>query len=89
MLQEQIKSSSTYKTAGVEAVQITDKFAGAVEIIGKTFVIDSNTGEKEWINLIIPQFLPDSVSTLQWRLKEILVQLASPESFSKRMWHFL
>ena len=29
--------------------------------MGQTFVIDSVTGNKEWINIYIPQFLPDSI----------------------------
>lgn len=52
----------TYNTEeGVAKVQITDKFAPAYQIMGQTFVIDSVTGNKEWINIYIPQFLPDSI----------------------------
>ncbi len=51
-----------YKTKdSVARVQITDKFAPAYQIMGQTFVIDSVTGNKEWINIYIPQFLPDSI----------------------------
>ena len=51
-------------------MQITDKFAPAYQIMGQTFVIDSVTGNKEWINIYIPQFLPDSIFIKQWNLRE-------------------
>lgn len=39
---------------------ITDKFPAAVRIEGKTFVLDRETGEKHWVEIIIPKFLPDA-----------------------------
>lgn len=56
-----ISISYTYVDQNTEKVQITDKFAPAVKIMGQTFVINSITGEKEWVYIHIPKFLPDSV----------------------------
>lgn len=56
-----IKIVYNYSDVGVEKLQITDKFAPAVKIVGQTFVIDSVTGNKEWVKIYIPKFLPDSV----------------------------
>ena len=47
-------------TGSVTGVQITDKFAVSVRLEGKTFVIDQN-GDKQWVKIIIPEFLPDSI----------------------------
>ena len=43
-----------------EKLVITDKFASAMRIVGETFVIDSATGEKNWAQITIYNFLPDS-----------------------------
>ena len=56
-----IKIVYNYSDFGVEKLQITDKFAPAVKIMGQTFVIDSITGNKQWVQIHIPKFLPDSV----------------------------
>ena len=58
-----IKIVYNYADSNVEKLQITDKFAPAVKIIGQTFVIDSVTGNKQWVKIHIPKFLPDSVFT--------------------------
>ena len=34
----------------VTGIQITEKFAKPVQIVGRTFVIDQTDGEKEWVN---------------------------------------
>lgn len=56
-----ISITYTYVDENVEKVQITDKFAPAVKIMGQTFVIDSVTGNKQWVQIHFPKFLPDSV----------------------------
>jgi hypothetical protein len=43
---------------------VTDKFPGPFAIEGKTFFINQKTGEKEWVYILIPQFLPDAILTL-------------------------
>ena len=45
----------------VTGIQITEKFAKPVQIVGRTFVIDQTDGEKEWVTIHIKKFLPDSV----------------------------
>lgn len=44
-----------------ETLKITDKFAVKMWVEGKTFVIDQATGDKVWVNIIFPGFIPDSV----------------------------
>ena len=58
---DSIRITYTVAPASEEKLQITDKFSPAVKIIGRTFVIDSATGNKSWVNIHIPNFLPDSV----------------------------
>jgi hypothetical protein len=53
-----IKVSYNYTQAG--DLYITDRFSGYMGIKGQTFVINQATGEKEWIMITIPKFLPDS-----------------------------
>ena len=45
-------------------ISVGDKFPGAFAIEGKTFFINQKTGEKEWVYILIPQFLPDAILTL-------------------------
>lgn len=40
---------------------ITDTFAKHLTLRGKTFVIDRETGRRQWIELVFKRFLPDSV----------------------------
>ena len=40
---------------------ITDSFATSVTLKGKTFVIDRQTGRRQWIEIVFKRFLPDSV----------------------------
>jgi len=40
---------------------ITDTFAKMLTLRGKTFVIDSTTGDRRWIDILFKRFLPDSV----------------------------
>lgn len=42
-------------------INITEKFAGAYTITGDTFIVDQKTGRHVPINIIMYQFLPDSV----------------------------
>lgn len=42
-------------------LKITDKFAQKMWIEGRTFVIDQTTGDKVWVNLVFPGFIPDTV----------------------------
>jgi hypothetical protein len=51
-------------TKGTGRLSITDKFPGAFAIEGRTFFINQKTGEKEWVWIFIPQFLPDAILTL-------------------------
>lgn len=44
-----------------ETLKITDKFAPKVWVEGRTFVIDQATGNKIWINIVFPGFIPDTV----------------------------
>ena len=43
---------------------ISDRFAGEMTIVGKTFVIDQATGIKQPVRIIIPVFLCDSIFNL-------------------------
>ena len=45
-------------------LSVGDKFPGAFAIEGKTFFINQKTGEKEYVYILIPQFLPDAILTL-------------------------
>lgn len=45
-------------------LSVTDKFPGAFCLEGKTFFIDQKTGEKKYVYILIPQFLPDAILTL-------------------------
>lgn len=45
-------------------LSITDKFPGPFAIEGTTFFIDQKTGEKKWVYIFIPQFIPDAILTL-------------------------
>lgn len=45
-------------------LSIGDKFPGAFAIEGTTFFINQKTGEKEYVYIFIPQFLPDAILTL-------------------------
>ena len=45
-------------------LSVTDKFPGAFCLEGKTFFIDQTTGEKKYVWILIPQFLPDAILTL-------------------------
>lgn len=56
-----IRIRYTIPAANVQKLKITDKFTPAVKIIGKTFIIDSRTGEKKWVKIHFPKFLPDGV----------------------------
>jgi hypothetical protein len=50
-----------YSTTGTTTdIVVTDKFAGLKAIVGETFLVDDN-GNKNWINVVIPKFLPDSI----------------------------
>lgn len=50
------------KNKGILA--ISDRFAGEMTIVGKTFVIDQATGIKQPVRIIIPVFLCDSIFNL-------------------------
>jgi hypothetical protein len=56
---EKVEITYTYTSSAGAKYSITDKFADAVWIEGETFVIDGN-GDKQWVKLVIPSFLPDS-----------------------------
>ena len=45
-------------------LSITDKFPGPFAIEGTTFFIDQKTGEKVYVYVFIPQFIPDAILTL-------------------------
>jgi hypothetical protein len=45
-------------------LSITDKFPGPFAMEGTTFFIDQKTGEKKWVYITIPQFIPDAILTL-------------------------
>jgi hypothetical protein len=47
-----------------DAFYITDKFGGYYQIKGRTFVANAETGAREYINIIIKKFLPDSLFNL-------------------------
>lgn len=55
--------SITYTGNTVTKYSVTDKFSPARYIEGTTFVIDED-GNKQWINIVIPSFLPDSTFNL-------------------------
>jgi len=50
----------TYTGDVAERYSVTDRFASPKRIVGETFVVDEN-GNKNWINVVIPSFLPDSI----------------------------
>ena len=45
-------------------LSVTDKFPGGFCLEGKTFFIDQKTGEKRWVYIFIPQFIPDAILSL-------------------------
>ena len=45
-------------------LSVGDKFPGAFCLEGKTFFIDQQSGEKKYVYILIPQFLPDAILTL-------------------------
>jgi hypothetical protein len=45
-------------------LSVTDKFPGPFATEGETFFIDQKTGEKQWVYIFIPQFIPDAILTL-------------------------
>ena len=45
-------------------LSVGDKFPGAFCLEGKTFFIDQKSGEKKYVYILIPQFLPDAILTL-------------------------
>lgn len=45
-------------------LSVTDKFPGAFAIEGDTFFIDQKTGDKVYVHILIPQFLPEAILTL-------------------------
>ena len=47
-------------TGTTDKIVVTDKFSSLKAIVGETFVVDQN-GNKKWINVVIPKFLPDSI----------------------------
>jgi hypothetical protein len=49
---------------GEGRLSITDKFPGPFAIEGCTFFIDQKTGDKKWVYIFIPQFIPDAILTL-------------------------
>lgn len=51
-----------YKAASV--VAITDRFPGELTLVGKTFVIDKETGAKQPIYIVIPFYLGDGIFNL-------------------------
>lgn len=51
----------TYAHTPTASYAVTDLFNNAVYIEGTTFVINSTNGNKEWIKINIPNFLPDSL----------------------------
>ncbi len=55
-----VVETTTPVTAATK-IQITDKFSAAMGIKGKTFIINQKTGEKDWVQITIFSFLPDSV----------------------------
>jgi len=40
---------------------ITDTFAKHLTLRGKTFVIDRETGRRQWVEIVFKRFLPDSI----------------------------
>ena len=54
----------TINTDKVEAIAFTDKFPGAVALVGKTYVVDQETGERVWVALAFRNFLPDGVTEI-------------------------
>lgn len=50
-----------YLAPTVDSYQVTEEFEGSYSIFGRTFVINQETGDREYINIIIHKFLPDSL----------------------------
>lgn len=51
----------TYTHASYDHLQFTDKFEDMYRIEGRTFVVNQATGEREYINIFVHKFLPDSL----------------------------
>lgn len=51
----------TYTYNTVDALQFTDKFEDMYRIEGRTFVVNQATGKREYINIFVHKFLPDSL----------------------------
>ena len=60
---EHLFGANIYKDTDEKVVGfgITDKFATMIQLKGKTFVIDRDSGERQWIKIAFKRFLPDSV----------------------------
>ena len=59
---EALFGANIYKTGSdIEGFGVTDKFAKMISLKGKTFVIDKETGDRRWVEIIFKRFLPDSV----------------------------
>lgn len=51
-------------TKNSNTIKITDKFPGEIEIVGTTFVIDPETGDKKEATFTVPRFIPDGLLNL-------------------------
>lgn len=61
---DRYRVSYTYLRPDTVQLKVTDKFATMFEITGRTFVVNASTGEREFVNITIPKFLPDSLLNL-------------------------
>lgn len=59
----------SYVRSSGGGIEITDKFAPAMKIIGDTFVIDATTGAKRWTKITIHKFIPDSIFNLNMEVE--------------------
>jgi hypothetical protein len=53
-----------YEGANTPGYFVTDRFSGYYKIVGRTFVVNEETGAREYVNFIVNKFLPDSLFNL-------------------------
>ena len=59
---EHLFGANIYKEGtDVTGFGITDKFAKMISLKGKTFVVNREDGERQWVEIEFHRFLPDSV----------------------------
>jgi hypothetical protein len=59
-------SAADYRVVYIygETLAVTDSFSGYYSVSGRTFVVDQQTGERDYVNIFVHKFLPDGLLNL-------------------------